>query len=227
MELAKVCYAHPDPAICSAASWVCWNGVIVHYDGESYAGGRNRFDITKPCDMDGLCYLDSQLIQDYLNTTRVFEALGVPKGFQNYSIISIEVMMAFEATNDLGISTQPQILFLLENGIDTLIYQGNLDLACNTAGNLRWANNMVWKGQPEFVAQPIKQWTSAGKEAGWFKEVNIKMNDKNTRFSFVTHYGAGHMVGNMVFLIVFQFSNQDLRCHSINRSKHLTWLIDG
>jgi len=203
MELAKVCYAHPDPAICSVASWVCWNGVIVYYDGESYAGGRNRFDITKPCEMDGLCYSNSQLIQDYLNTTRVFEALGVPKGFQNYSITSIEVMMAFEATNDLGISTQPQILFLLENGIDTLIYQGNLDLACNTAGNFRWANNMVWKGQPEFVAQPIKQWTSAEKRAGWFKEVNIKMNDKSTRFSFVTHYGAGHMVSNMVSLSVF------------------------
>ena len=44
LEVAKVCYDHPDPAICAAASTVCMTGVINFYDGESYAGGRNRFD---------------------------------------------------------------------------------------------------------------------------------------------------------------------------------------
>ena len=57
MELSRVCYKHPDPAICEAGFVVCWKGVIEHYDGESGAGGRNRFDITHPCyTKDDLCY---------------------------------------------------------------------------------------------------------------------------------------------------------------------------
>lgn len=192
-ELIKICYSHPDVAICAAAGAICWNGVIVHYDGESHKGGRNRFDITAPCDIDIFCYAETPLIQEYLNTPKVFKALGVPKSF-NYSISSWEVAEAFETTNDMEISTRPQVLYLLENGIATLFYQGNLDLACNTAGNIRWASNMPWKGQSEFVAKHAETWTSGGKKAGWFKEVNIEMDGKTARFSFVTHYGAGHMV---------------------------------
>lgn len=44
LDLARVCYAHPDPAICAAAEKVCNDGVINWYDGESGPGGRNRFD---------------------------------------------------------------------------------------------------------------------------------------------------------------------------------------
>lgn len=194
LELARVCYTFPDSAICAAAGSVCWNGVIVYYDGESHKGGRNRFDITAPCDMDDFCYIDTQRIQDYLNMEKVFKALGVPRAVKNFSVASWEVAEAFGATNDPYISTQPQVLYLLENGISTLFYQGNLDLACNTAGNLRWASNMPWKGQPEFVAKQVAPWTSGGKCAGWFKEVMIDMHGKAARFSFVTHNGAGHMV---------------------------------
>jgi len=196
MELAKVCYSHPDPAICNAAGKICWDGVIVHYDGESGKGGRNRFDITAPCDLDNFCYPETLLIQDYLNTPRIFKALGVPSAIVNFSISSWEVSRAFASTNDLGISTQPQVLYLLENGVDALFYQGNLDLACNTAGNIRWAENMPWKGQAEFVASSAMPWKSSGRKAGWFKEVNIAVGEgqKETRFAFVTHDGAGHMV---------------------------------
>lgn len=44
VEVSKVCYNSPDPAICAAAESVCWDGVIKYYDAESYKGGRNRFD---------------------------------------------------------------------------------------------------------------------------------------------------------------------------------------
>lgn len=44
MDVARTCYKHPDAAICAAASAVCRHGVIDYYDGESGAGGRNRFD---------------------------------------------------------------------------------------------------------------------------------------------------------------------------------------
>jgi cathepsin A (carboxypeptidase C) len=143
MDLAKVCYNHPDFDICQAATRVCWDGVIVHYDGESGGlGGRNRFDITHPCVTDDdMCYKEISNIDIYLNLPWVFEALGVPKAVGNYSVVSMDIEHAFDLTADGAISTQPQVLYLLDSGIDVLFYQGNLDLACNTAGNLQWANS--------------------------------------------------------------------------------------
>lgn len=198
MDLAKVCYSHPDPDICNAADKVCWDGVIVHYDGESGGlnGTRNRFDITEPCvTADGLCYLEPQLMQDYLNLPWVFEALRVPKAVGNYSVYSMDIAWSFALTYDAGISTQPQVLYLLDAGVDVLFYQGNLDLACNTAGNLQWAHSMQWKGQPAFVAQPKRPWSVDGKEIGWFKEVKVETKSgRQTTFAMSTVNGAGHMV---------------------------------
>jgi hypothetical protein len=44
IQVLETCYERPDPAVCRAASEVCWDGVIHYYDGESGKGGRNRFD---------------------------------------------------------------------------------------------------------------------------------------------------------------------------------------
>jgi cathepsin A (carboxypeptidase C) len=197
MDLARVCYNHPDFEICQAANKVCWDGVIKHYDGESGAnGGRDRFDISHPCETnDDLCYKEIALIQEYLNLPWVFEALGVPKAVGNYSIYSMDIEGAFDLTSDASTSTQPQVLYLLEAGIDVLFYQGNMDLACNTAGNLQWANSMAWKGQPAFVAQPKRPWKHGKKETGWFKEVKTETRSgRQTTFAMSTVDGAGHLV---------------------------------
>jgi cathepsin A (carboxypeptidase C) len=196
MELARVCYSHPDPAICAAAEQICWDGVIVHYDGESGEGGRNRFDITHPCTTgDDLCYPEIPRISNYLNLPWVYEALHVPKAVGNYSVYSYEIATAFGLTNDGGLSMQPQVLALLDAGIDVLFYQGNLDLACNTAGNLQWAHSMAWKGQAAFVAQPKQTWKSSGEAVGWFKEVKtVTASGRATTFALATVDGAGHLV---------------------------------
>jgi cathepsin A (carboxypeptidase C) len=203
MSLAKICYAHPDPEICFVAGKACWDGVIVHYDGESGPGGRNRFNIHEKCDESNeLCYPEIVAIQEYLNLAWVWDALGVPKQVGNYSVVSWDVELAFFKTNDLQISMQPQVLYLLESGVDVLFYQGNLDLACNTAGNLQWASTMQWKGQPWFVAQGKRSWGEEGEggDIGWFKEVKVregvegKGKERETTFAFATVDGAGHMV---------------------------------
>lgn len=193
MNLAKICYNHPDPEICFAANRVCIYGVTQSYDDEA---GRNRFDITNPCETgDELCYPEIPRIQEYLNLPWVYEALGVPKAVGNYSIYSDDIAMAFSLTADQAISTQPQVLYLLDQGVDVLFYQGNLDLACNTAGNLQWASSMPWKGQPAFVAQPKRVWKEDDKEIGWFKEVKTETaSGRQTTFAMSTVNGAGHLV---------------------------------
>lgn len=93
-----------------------------------------------------------------------------------------------------------QIQFTLENGIDVLVYNGNLDLACNTAGNLRWLNAMSWDGQAGFTSQDLKPWFSTinGKtrQSGSYKEVFVRTrnSEKNRRLAFVTVDRSGHMV---------------------------------
>lgn len=94
-----------------------------------------------------------------------------------------------------------EIQFTLENGINVLIYNGNLDLACNTAGNLRWANSLRWTGQAEFASQDPKPWYMYSdvdletRQVGSYKEVYARTGSSgNRRFSFVTIDHAGHMV---------------------------------
>ncbi|KAF2733640.1 carboxypeptidase Y precursor [Polyplosphaeria fusca] len=197
MDLSSLCYQHPDPAICLIAETVCVTGVIEYYDGESgYDGGRNRFNIAHPCKDNQFCYREIPMVQDYLNLPWVWEMLQVPKAVKNYSVYSEEVANAFSMTNDIPLSMQPQVLYLLNNDIDVLFYQGNLDLACNTAGNLQWANSMPWKGQPAFVAQSKRKWTHHGEVVGWFKEVKTKLGEskKKVTFALSTVNGAGHLV---------------------------------
>ena len=205
LNLARVCQSHPDPAICMAASTVCWHGVIKWYDGESGPGGRNRFDITAPCEIEDFCYISTMYVQEYLNLPWVQNALHVTEDMPayggNYSVSSKAVSAAFDLTNDIELSMEPQMRFLLEAGIDVLLYQGKLDIACNTAGNIRWAENLVWKGWAEFWSGEWKPWGRGlgdggeGTKAGEAKSVRIDMGgSKKTRFTFVTVDGSGHMV---------------------------------
>ena len=91
-----------------------------------------------------------------------------------------------------------ELEYLLASQVDVLIYQGKLDLACNTAGAYRWTNNMPWKGQPQFVATALAPWAAGQNgKAGEYKEVKIKMvegSERETRFALVTIDGSGHMV---------------------------------
>ena len=116
------------------------------------------------------------------------------------------VSLAFDRSSDGMTPSSEQVAFLLENQVHYLAYQGNLDLACNTAGNLRWANSLAWKGQAEFTAKALKPWSSVDvvtgerKVVGSTKEVNIQVNDEvgiASRFALVTVDGAGHVVSNL------------------------------
>ena len=44
INVAEVCYRNSDPAICHAASRVCYESIVGMYDDESGKGSRNRFD---------------------------------------------------------------------------------------------------------------------------------------------------------------------------------------
>ncbi|CAG8269428.1 unnamed protein product [Penicillium nalgiovense] len=200
MEVYDTCAKAPDLAICTAAYSVCYKGIIGLYEDESKKGGRNRFDITAPCYIDEVCYKEAAYIEQYLNSPAVREALSPPEGAKEFGLESSAVVDAFATTPEAMTSSSDHIIFLLAHGVHFLAYQGNLDLACNTAGNLRWANSLAWKGQTEFTSKPLLPWTSdvAGrnKTVGTAKEVRVQLDGQAeaSRFAFVTVDGAGHLL---------------------------------
>ncbi|CAI7609423.1 unnamed protein product [Penicillium glandicola] len=200
MEVFDTCAKSLDFAICTAAYSVCYKGIIGWYEDESKKGGRNRFDITAPCEVDDICYKEAAYIEQYMNSPIVREALLPPDGAKEYRFESSAVADAFATTPELMTSSSDHIIFLLSHGVHFLAYQGNLDLACNTAGNLRWAHSLAWKGQTEFTSKPLLPWTSniAGRDqtVGTAKEVRVQLDGlaEPSRFAFVTVDGAGHMV---------------------------------
>jgi cathepsin A (carboxypeptidase C) len=114
------------------------------------------------------------------------------------------IVKAFGTTPEAMTSSSKHVLFLLANGVHFLAYQGNLDLACNTAGTLRWAESFSWKGQTEFASRSLMPWVSSitgeDKTAGRTKEVRVQFDGQveASRFAFVTVDGAGHLVSRAV-----------------------------
>ena len=224
MAVVQTCYDHPDIAVCQAAYVVCRDGVLKWYDDEAgFVGGRSRFDITASCEMDNFCYHESALIGRYLNLNTTFAALGVPPSIKEFELYSQAVSEAFDLTSDFEMSLMPQVQYLLANQVDVLIYQGNLDLAGNTAAAKRWSARMPWKGQPAFISQDLKPWKSVvnGEEkvVGSFKEVWIRMiegDEKRTRFSLVTINGAGHFVRDPLLPLKSIANTESHRHHKIN-----------
>ena len=149
------------------------------------------------------CYIESVRIQHYLNSKVIWDALSPPKQIKKYEILAMSVFLAFVQGLDEMTSMSSLVEFLLANQVHIMNYQGNLDLACNTAGNLRWAHALPWKGQVEFASKSLQPWRSVlaatGKNdtVGTMKEVNVRMSDSTnvtSRYAFVTVNDAGHLV---------------------------------
>lgn len=150
-----------------------------------------------------MCYIQAARVEQYLNKPDVWKALSPPEQITEYKIVSEAVIQAFARTSDGMTSTSDLVVFLLANQVHFLAYQGNLDLSCNTAGNLRWAHALPWKGQAEFTSKPLRPWrslraaTGQNKTVGSMKEVRVRVGDHaetDSRFALVTVDGAGHLV---------------------------------
>ena len=201
-HLHKACYEYEDAIICQAVDNFCMTEIRDLYDDEVGAGGRDPFDVTRICEVDEYCYRSALYINDYMNTAYARSALDAPEGAANFNLMSTDVYDRFAGGSDMYVNTVKEVKYILESGgVDVLVYNGNLDLTCNTAGNLRWAEGLAWVGQAQFVARDLVSWyvprNGTMAEAGSMKEVAAMARSgdkKKTRFAFVTFDRAGHMV---------------------------------
>ncbi|RAK99282.1 putative carboxypeptidase Y [Aspergillus ibericus CBS 121593] len=190
----------------------------------------HAFQSPPTCEVDGICYIQATHIEEYLNSAAVWEALSPPKEITEYKNVAESVSLAFGRSSDEMTPSSVQVKFLLENGVHYLAYQGNLDLACNTAGNLRWASSLSWKGQVEFTSKTLRPWTATDVVTGEsrlvvsMKEVNVRVDGRvgaKSRFVLVTVDGAGHVLPQDCPDVAL-----DMMVRWINGGQFYTWPLD-
>ncbi|GIY64714.1 lysosomal protective protein [Caerostris darwini] len=132
----------------------------------------NKYSDDPPC-------TDASNLRKWLNQPSVRQALHIRPHVQDWDICSSEVGMGY---NQLYYTMRPQILQLIGSGVlRGLIYNGDVDMACNFLGDEWFTYNLGLKVTKEFTP-----WKVDKQIAGFFKSYG--------NLTFVTVKGSGHMV---------------------------------
>ena len=90
----------------------------------------------------------------------------------------------------------PFVADLLDAGIHTLIYAGDVDYICNYLGNRAWTLQLDWKHKNDFNAAADHEWMGPevvpDEVVGDGKGVGLAKTSHG--FTFLQVYDAGHMV---------------------------------
>lgn len=85
-------------------------------------------EVTSTCDTPPICYGESALIEKYLNSPHVKQALHIPD-FKNFTSVDLDLNQAFDKAGDQSTSTSKDLREVIERGVGVLVYNGNLDVA--------------------------------------------------------------------------------------------------
>ncbi|RSL53529.1 hypothetical protein CEP53_007708 [Fusarium sp. AF-6] len=130
---------------------------------------RNPYDFRQECHDPEGCYSEMKHIDEYLNRTDIKQALGVPEDVP-FVGVSYDVLEQWEKVGDLWRSSNNYVNYLLKSNIRVLIYVGDKDLYCNSAGmRLLVDRGLNWHGQPFIRPRELMPWYVGTKVAGRWK----------------------------------------------------------
>ncbi|GIY95801.1 lysosomal protective protein [Caerostris extrusa] len=133
--------------------------------------------LPKPVKKDPPC-VDSSNLRKYLNQPAVRQALHIPSQVQDWEICSSDVEIGYKRIYN---TMRPQILQLINSGkLRGLIYNGDVDMACNFLGDEWFAYNLGLKVTKEYTP-----WKFNKQIAGFVKSYG--------KLTFLTIKGSGHM----------------------------------
>ncbi|KAI0317738.1 peptidase S10 serine carboxypeptidase [Amylostereum chailletii] len=159
--------------------------------------GRNNYDISKPCLGGSLCYLEVEVIQEFLRQPDLLAKLGVESPLP-FTGCSGDVGNAFNAHFDkFAVPTQYHVAGLLDRGVRVLIYAGTYDWQCNWVANKLWVDKLEWSGSEEYARTAWRNWSLNGVKAGETKTWG--------NLTFATVRGAGHMMSTVSFYLSGRF----------------------
>ena len=173
---------------CNAGNIVSIEGCVGAYITCNYGEqipyqltGYNPYDMRIKCAVPPLCY-DFSNINTYLNRAEIKETLGATKRWSDCNMVVNKLFMA-----DFMKSFHYVIPDLLHDGLEVLLYAGDVDYICNWLGNKKWAKALEWDGKEEFNLAEDKPWhLTTGENMGRIRSYN--------NFKFLQVYDAGHMV---------------------------------
>jgi len=145
-------------------------------------GDLNPYDVRIKCEKRPLCY-DLDYVGEFLNSAEVQSQLGVSG---KWGSCSRAVQLRFTTAGDYMVNFHQMIPPLLEDGIEALIYAGEMDYLCNWCGNKAWAKKLEWAGKDAFNAANDDDYTLDGKVVGRLRSAQ--------GFHFMQAYDAGHLM---------------------------------
>eukprot|EP00538_Stauroneis_constricta_P000579 CAMPEP_0119546514 /NCGR_PEP_ID=MMETSP1352-20130426/902_1 /TAXON_ID=265584 /ORGANISM="Stauroneis constricta, Strain CCMP1120" /LENGTH=553 /DNA_ID=CAMNT_0007591225 /DNA_START=176 /DNA_END=1837 /DNA_ORIENTATION=- len=165
-----------DEFACQSAFLVCNLGLTSPYQ----ATGLNPYDIRKKCEKPPLCY-DFSNVQTWLNDKEVRAALNVDESHSHHwESCNMGINLKFHV--DWMKDFSGYVADMLDDGIQALIYAGDVDFICNYLGNKAWSYQLEWSGGDEFRAADEHEWNGAG------------LARTANGLTFLQVYDAGHMV---------------------------------
>lgn len=177
-RLMYLCYDSDQNFLtCGGASLYC-----AQLEEKYLETGRNPYDISDQC--GDSCYPEIDSIEDYLRQPEVIKAVG--SDVDDFVGCSNSVGADFAAAEDHSRSEIPDVLRMLEAGIDVLFYDGALDWICSWPGVYHLVERLRYEHHAEFNAKPVKVWEVDGEPAGETKSAG--------NLHWMKVYGAGHMV---------------------------------
>jgi len=207
-EVFKICEeADFNVDVCNSAIAYCRPRSVDVIDLEH----RNPYDIRQICTEEDSCNQSLAWVTRYLNSERTKKSLQIDPGIE-YKVLDLDVYNAYVASGDsqhdsifwveelleqvrphlTTLLTTPQkpemridyLIFHAMQGYEVLIYAGNKDWLCNSAGALHVAENVRWRRQPEFQARELQSLRLRDRSIGKFKQEG--------GLAFVEVFDAGH-----------------------------------
>eukprot|EP01022_Parablepharisma_sp_SALTPOND_P015519 TRINITY_DN21_c0_g1_i2.p1 TRINITY_DN21_c0_g1~~TRINITY_DN21_c0_g1_i2.p1 ORF type:complete len:420 (-),score=41.66 TRINITY_DN21_c0_g1_i2:65-1324(-) len=173
----KYLLARVGALVCQVAEYVdmdskivydlCWDATfaVIHLP--------NEYDIRANESYDRI----DKILEERLNEKEVQEELGV-NGIK-FALSNDLVGTLFEA--DTILSLGPELAYVLDKGLDTMIYFGDQDYSCNYRSGEYMLNGVVWEGKEQFNKAEYKPW-----EGGRYRRY------KNLNLVIV--HDSGHLV---------------------------------
>jgi cathepsin A (carboxypeptidase C) len=149
--------------------------------GFPLAPNFNVYDIRRKCDNPPLCY-DFSNMDKFIAREDVRKELGVAeRSWTSCNMVVHTFMLGDWVTN-----MESNVVNLLNNKVNVLVYSGDKDYICNWRGGEAWTHTLSWSKKEEFNQSNYKKWNVNEQVAGQYKNID--------NLTFLRVYEAGHMV---------------------------------
>ncbi|KAH9820277.1 carboxypeptidase S1 [Melampsora americana] len=196
LALIKNCYQTEKPEDCKYADEFCEIKIT-----NPSIGIRNQYFFPN----NASDTFPSVAFMNYLRRSEVRNAIGAATAFD---VCPDSVFFKFRSTGDSVRTTIPALVKLLNQGLKTLIWAGDLDFICNWVGIYRAIEAMSWKYKKEFRAAQWKNLEIKGSVVGIYKMAGP--------LTFVRVFAAGHEVPSYKPLVSLELFRQTMRQESIH-----------